>query len=374
MSRSHSRSRRDTGIELARLLACLIIVACHVYPSYMYNSTVDSSRLYLGCCFADGVAVFWMITGCFLFRSTYSKVLRNGATRVLLPLVLVSLAGLVLNCLPIPSFVPDDPSRVVWGVLHWQNVIFGLDHLWYLYVYLLVILFFPLLKWIVQWMDQKAERGLHFMAITLLLFILNDFTGNTLFHFSHYRLAGAIPAAVQMIWGHLLYRNRRFFRGWISALLSAVLFFGLNFVRLFVARSTILAEPSTNQILYWYSSIGMLCAACVVVFCMSIFPSTKKRRRAEKSGLETAILAGASYSFMIYLFHFPIERILMSYGLMYQVQNLFFSTHSSILMELAYTILMALILLVLSTALGWVVKQIIRLGRSLFSHKEAIEG
>ena len=64
--------KRNPSIELCRLLACLIVIGVHTSLSAAVNEhSWDTFRLFLNCLLADGVAIFFMITGAFLFNNDY---------------------------------------------------------------------------------------------------------------------------------------------------------------------------------------------------------------------------------------------------------------------------------------------------------------
>ena len=50
--------KKDTSVELARLLACFIVIGVHTKLSVIGDCVGDFSRLYICCILADGVAVF----------------------------------------------------------------------------------------------------------------------------------------------------------------------------------------------------------------------------------------------------------------------------------------------------------------------------
>ena len=82
--------KRNPCIEYIRLIACLIVVACHV--NFQLVSTADTAGLktFYFCVFSDGVAIFWMITGCFLFQnSRLLPLIKRALTKVLLPTLLL---------------------------------------------------------------------------------------------------------------------------------------------------------------------------------------------------------------------------------------------------------------------------------------------
>ena len=60
---------KDLGVELARIFGCLIVISCHTVPPIKIDGIPVFSRVFLSCLFGDGVAVFWLILGFFLFQN-----------------------------------------------------------------------------------------------------------------------------------------------------------------------------------------------------------------------------------------------------------------------------------------------------------------
>ena len=176
IKRTYDRSTYETQscIEYIRLIACLIVVACHV--NFQLVSTADTAGLktFYFCVFSDGVAIFWMITGCFLFQnSRLLPLIKRALTKVLLPTLL-----LFMLCLAISG---------------WHLPVKYFDHTWYVFVYLTVIILFPLLKPFAGFLDRGKGRDLAFLCISLLLFLLNDLMENRLLFFGFTPLTGFLP-------------------------------------------------------------------------------------------------------------------------------------------------------------------------------------
>ena len=147
--------KRDSSVELSRIIGSLIVVGVHVCLPAFTEMGCDRSRLFISCLVADGVAVFWLITGCFLFQNTsYVKLIKRTGKHIVIPMAVLSvfifyfgdflqrgtsLADSVMHPL-------SDYKEVVKSLFMWTNPVGDLGHLWYLYVYILVILIFPVLK------------------------------------------------------------------------------------------------------------------------------------------------------------------------------------------------------------------------------------
>ena len=72
--------KRDPGVEFMRILACLMVIGIHTALYAQVDGSWIFSRVFFNCIVADGVAVFFMITGFFLFQ--YDLIVfpdKNGA-------------------------------------------------------------------------------------------------------------------------------------------------------------------------------------------------------------------------------------------------------------------------------------------------------
>lgn len=367
---SKTKSKRDAGVETARLIACLIVLGCHTMMSVIYNDQYQPGRVFLSCLFADGVGIFWMITGCFLFSKTYGKTLLHGLTRILIPLILISVAGYLVSCLPLPGFARPGVDYMIDSVVHWRNAIPGMEHLWYLYINLLVIVFFPLLKALVRLIDRQPIYQGIFLVVAFVAFAINDVFSNHLFHFSHDLFFAAIPAAILMIWGHILYQHRQAFRSKWMSLVLLLLFLGFNALRMALQMQRYCVDPANNSLIYWFSSMGVLAETCLLTACMAWFRPDDVRPSKTSQSAQTLLTTLASYSFLIYLVHFPIVRILNALGIPGRIYDLLLGQSTSFGKELLYSVIMIALLFVLSLFVSWLIRLFWKGVRRLFrSHK-----
>lgn len=345
--------KRDTRVELARLIACLLVVGIHLLPTPLIEGKYTFSRVFLSCIFADGVALFWMITGCFFFSRRYGKVLAKGVTRILVPLLLASLLGILVNLLPLPGFSPTNLSALFNDFIHWRNGVNGMEHLWYLYVNLVVVLLFPLFKRIVIWLDEDPMRDVWFLGITAGLFLVNDLFQNQLFHFSHYLIGGAIPAGIEMIWGHILYRWRHRISGWKMAGLFGGIFIGLNLLRAALQMHQYGISPQNTAYLYWFSFSGILSSALLLLLSFALFHPRRYKKSKVVLAADSLVTSVASYSFAVYLIHYPVLRIINGLGITNAISAHFFSNGTSLLLETGYVLLMIVFVYILSVLASW---------------------
>ena len=305
--------KRDVSVEFARIIACLMVIGIHISLNIYHDGYFDASRLGFACIVADAVGVFWLILGFFLFLNTsYKKLIRKTIVNIGVPTLLFSIfafyfgewiaEGVPLNESILHSF--QEYVDVLKELLKWNSPVKYGGHLWYIYVYMLIILIYPVLKATVNYLDEKVERQKIFMLMTMGAFLLNDISRNQLFQFSHHSINALVPASVIVIWGNIIYKRKEDLVTKRNLLLSVLAFIGFNMMRTIFQLYFYHIEAGDN-ILFWYSSIGVLCAACVVIFAFCIENVIVKIKH-----LGDIINFFASHTFNIYLLHFMIIYVL----------------------------------------------------------------
>ncbi len=144
--------KRDPSIDLIRVIACLLVVGTHVD----LMGTGDATKLLIRLVFADGVTLFFILSGFFFFKKGFKDTLKRTLTGIVLPGVIVMLLSYqfapfirdeqtLLYCLThlnfdIPGFITDVLS---WGGTIRESLA---GHLWYIFTYLELVLAYPLLR------------------------------------------------------------------------------------------------------------------------------------------------------------------------------------------------------------------------------------
>lgn len=336
--------KRDVSVELARLIACLMVIGIHISLSIYHDGYFDASRLGFACIVADAVGVFWLILGFFLFFNTsYKKLIKKTIVSIGVPTLIFSIFTFyfgrwIVEEIPLSESIAHSFQEyvdVLKELLKWNSPVKYGTHLWYNYVYVLIILVYPVLKATVQYLDEKVEREKVFMLMTLGAFILNDISRNQLFQFSHHSINALVPAAVIAIWGRIIYKYKKILVTKRNFLLSVLAFMGLNIIRMVLQLYYYRIEAG-DSLLFWYSSIGLLCAVCIVIFAFCIGDWIEKTKN-----LCGMINFFAGHTFNIYLLHFfviyGLQRILFQEKLYGWIQN-----------EIAYMFILVIVVFIIS--------------------------
>lgn len=335
------KKKRNVNVELARIIACLMVIAIHTELSVNPNGEWDPSRTLIAILIGDAVAIFWMITGAFLFegKTDYKRVLARTAKTVLVPMLIWSLfwfefSGIITDSKTIEeSFTHsrEEYINIIHSLLLWRNGITGTGHLWYCYVYCLTMVFYPVLKSFSDLLSRSIQNERAFLIIVFSLLIINDLGRNQFLAFSHSSINGVIPAGMDMLIGHIIWRHReqiekiRQYSG-----IAIALFILLNLIRLKIQLYKVSIGYDEKSLMYWYSSFGTICAGIVLILCLSI--RIKRKRSAD------LLCYVSSCTFPIYLIHMAVRDILFKWHVDGKFYRIVLSYFNGFVGEGLYTI------------------------------------
>ncbi len=176
-------AKRNINIECIRIIGCFMVVFLHTMSfnkglNYYEENIIKVFVL-------NGVALFWMITGYFMFTSDKKYILRVKSTllSIFIPAMLVILLTQlfapwlksqqsILYCLMNPDI---DWKTVFSDFFSWQvNNTSICMHLWYVWAYMRLIIWFPLLRLLCknEEKENKIRRG--YLILTFLCMALNN--------------------------------------------------------------------------------------------------------------------------------------------------------------------------------------------------------
>lgn len=175
--------KRNVNIEFIRILACFMVVFLHTLS---FNKGLNYYEENIIRVFVlNGVALFWMITGYFMFTSDkkYSLRVKNTLLSIFIPaMIIILLTQLLapwlksrqslLYCLMNPDL---DWKTLFSDFFSWQvNNTSICMHLWYVWAYMRLMIWFPLLRLLCknEEKENKIRRG--YLLLTFLCMALSS--------------------------------------------------------------------------------------------------------------------------------------------------------------------------------------------------------
>ena len=352
--------KKDPAVELARIFGCLLVVGVHCWINNFGVAIQSKSGTYIACIFADGVAVFWIISGFFMYKNySYKQTLKRTIKSIIIPMLLLSAAMFFVlnnylngNGWHFILHSKDDYKWILNSLLIWTNPVDRLGHFWYLYVYILLMLCSPVIAAFIKYLEEDTKREKLFLVLTFLLLVWNDLSNNQMGRFEHHAFAGAFPAAIESVWGYLLYKYRDRLRKRRYIFISVGAFLGLNVLRMAIQLGRYhRIQDTATYILYWFSSIGLLCAICVIVFSFAAIHSRKAMV------VNRVICWLASYTFSIYLLHPVVNSFLDMYEVRSRLSEALLKFHiGGVGKEILYMICIIFIVVSICLAISYVLR------------------
>ena len=352
--------KKDPAVELARIFGCFLVVGVHCWINNFGVAIQSKSGTYIACIFADGVAVFWIISGFFMYKNySYKQTLKRTVKSIIIPMLLLSAAMFFVlnnylngNGWHFILHSKDDYKWILNSLLIWTNPVDRLGHFWYLYVYILLMLCSPVIAAFIKYLEEDTKREKLFLVLTFLLLVWNDLSNNQMGRFEHHAFAGAFPAAIESVWGYLIYKYRDRLRKRRYIFITAGAFLGLYLLRMAIQLGRYhRIQDAATYILYWFSSIGLLCAICVIVFSFAAIHSRKA------TVVNRVICWLASYTFSIYLLHPVVNSFLDMYEVRSRLSEALLKFHiGGVGKEILYMICIIFIVVSICLAISCVLR------------------
>lgn len=321
--------RKDVGVEIARIIACLQVICVHICLPMLENSHLYWGRaVFSGLC-ADGVAVFWLISGFFMFRNyDFRKTMVRTLKKIVIPLFIIDLlcfffGDFVFRSVPLSESFNHgikDLFLYVLQIVRGYTPEVEFAHLWFMRVYILLMLISPVAYGFIHYLKQDCKRIRIFVAVTAVLMFINDIGANQLFGFSTHTVNAVFPAFIEMIWGWIIYNrvSGKKIRS-LGIIKPVVIFFLLNFLRPLIYLFQTRIGFADTKIYYWYSLSGLLCAVCIVVMSLNIGFRIKNSRVI---GIFSILGSG---TFTVYIFHMMVYYLLLKIGYVTVIEEMFSS-------------------------------------------------
>ncbi len=366
-------SKKNTGIELLRIIACFMVILAHIRPVLILDDgQIADGALLVQSFLAPGVGLFFLITGCFIPNMPVLKAWRKFALGVALPtLIFVFCVDLLEGYLDSTTDIFTSIrqadiklilSGILKGILAFDATQLGRlnGHIWFIFSYAVIMLWLPLLHAIVK---ADARRPLIFFAILsiLKLFIIDL---NRLWSFPVVLYLPELPPyeILYAAAGYLLYQHitkakqtlqtasakPQTFLILLLYTAAAIAIMVLTFVlqhKLFLKQLSEGGTPAdvrlTAYYMNWLSGFSVVLAISVMAAVLWL---------PELSGTAgRLILKAGSVSFPVFLLHFPLVHKLRTSGIEARAMQLFGASHGA--GAITYSFIYAAIIFILSAVI-----------------------
>lgn len=203
-------NKRDSSIELLRVVASIFVIAIHVSGTYdvmMHSGTLEPSYLLafmlnLTDC---GVSVFLVISGAFLISSdrysSFETFYKHSAVTIAIPTAIFSFYYVVYSI--VPSLIKGDYAGITYEI---KEALVGRPffHMWYLYTLLCIHFFIPAIIRLRRMVGEST-----FERIAIVMFILSAVSDYTSTHILQYDPGSAFRYIGYLFGGYVAYRRSR---------------------------------------------------------------------------------------------------------------------------------------------------------------------
>jgi len=347
--------KRDVNVELLRTLACIIVVMLHVnnLPLLVADKSIVLWKVLLG----DGVTIFFMISGFFMFNNdSFKKVLLKVLKTILFPALIITLINGIFRNAICNELVQTSYNfgETIKNILNWKADK-GVQHLWYVFSYFKIILLFPVLKLIVE----KAKVRRYVIVILLMGVIARD-----LQHVFNLPLE-SLPyvffdeSVLCVLIGYEIYNSicsasKRQEQNNLHWLLYGALAFILEIVRIILQERAASKELSDTYLYFWNCGLALVIVSLLIMCVLSI-------NIKDNGVLSKIVIFIGAHSFNIYLVHYTIIQILDRRGFSKTINQMLWNSDTynvgvTNLQEIAYIFLKGLVVFAISLLISIIIK------------------
>ncbi|MBR4036252.1 MAG: acyltransferase [Oscillospiraceae bacterium] len=271
-----AKTGRDSRIEMLRLFACFSVLVLHFKPNTFVEGRRILSRTFITCLCTDAVGIFLLISGCFFFgKQNYADRVRSYITKIFIPTIVYTIFVAIGYPVIIGASVDYHRfcSEFVTTIITWNPVIHNAQHLWYMYLYGMLVVAWPVLKKLKETLLTTPMKKLIFLTVVLAFLTANDISNNNILHCDMVPVTVFVPGCLFILAGGIIYEERHRFQGkTVPAILSAAVFTCATAARSVYMRNLLNIDSSASHMYGWYTGIGFVCAVSLTVFVLNLKP------------------------------------------------------------------------------------------------------
>lgn len=383
---SNTRNKRNIKIEIIRIIACIAVIWYHIRElPFKTNGEISETAIFFECLCTICVMSFFLITGFFIYNkknkilTDWIDLIKKYIIQIFIPFIFVAIFTIIFHEYLISratfmECIQNASIQNIFYTLFMSIRTFSVDplpgtaaHLWYVYSYGLIIIAYPITRFILT----KCPKYVSYIVLFIItmFMIINDY--HLFFNNPSYNLFfEIIPKPVYYsAWGHVLYND--IMKKRIDKLLDtckdsskvfiinsrifiiSALIYALTFVLLFLTELKYV-ETVNNGYVYtsWLSLYALILTSAFILMIYDI-----NIERFLNAKIENAITFISSKTLGIYLVHYLIVTKLISTN----VQGRFIVDRTTIFHHLAFYILYGFVIFIISLAVVCIIDSIISL-------------
>ena len=303
--------KRNLSVDVAKLFACLIVILCHLNFRLPNNSSSEWFHTFLSCATADGVAMFFLITGFYFFQNkSYKTLLIKTFKKIFLP----GFFMLAFYHYFYDYFILDIPFQEsnVFSFSSTKSFLISVftfqetQVYWYIFSYILIVILFPILNLVYQFLEKRTIYQVLFIILSITSLILNDILGNSFLQFGYSFPSVILPCAIYVLFGAILFLQKETWFSHFRITYGILFFFISNLIRTSLYLKLSIQEIPNNLINY-YSIFGYLSAILIVFGILKSCPTSSQTKGAQ------TVLFLSKYTYEIYLIHPFVIEVLNKY-------------------------------------------------------------
>ena len=363
------KTKRNVKIEIIRLIACFAVIWYHIRElPFKANGELSETAVFFECICTICVMTFFLITGFFIYNKKGSiiddwiRLLKKTFISIFIPFVVVCIITLIFHDYLISrkSFTECISNIDVKYIL--ENLLLSFKsfdvtmlpgtaaHLWYIYSYIIIILAYPITRYILTKMPKYVSYII--LVVLTICMIVNDYflffgdpTYNKIFQIIH-------KPIYYSAWGYVLYNdiikkyidNKDIDNNTLiinkNIFVISLIVYIITFVLLFITQ--VKYDLGTNNGYVYTSWLSLYSLILTSAFILVVY-SINIDRFLNDTIINTVYFL-SSKSLGIYLIHYLIITKLISIGF----QSIWTMNRPNILYHFAYYIFYSLFIFVLS--------------------------
>lgn len=347
----------DLKVEIIRILCCFLVICYHIRPQVIVNAEIKESVVFVEAICSICVNTFFILSGFFIYENrnniavSFLHVLKNFIKNIFIPFLFVAFISFIFNdafffkksaidCIKdmdILAIIKEIGVGIRYLIVYTWPL--STAHLWYVFAYAFIILFYPITKLILKYFDKRIK---YLIVIILLLIWISFDVIVYYFKFEDNYYLNLVPKVItfSMI-GQIVYNDfikKHFFTEDSNKSISknnklliiSILFYILTVGSLFLLQISYLKNVNGFYVYTSYNSFLALVESVLVIII--IYNLNFMNYINDKAKHIIKIISDATYG--IYLVHWSVLITLASSG----IQGMFFMKMTNMFTNIIYYI------------------------------------